>query len=146
MKKLICFSLWGDDKKYLHGALENAELSKRFYPDWRCRYYISRDNTPKNICEKLNSYDNCEIVWNDETNSQSQRILRFAPLCENDVDYFIVRDLDSRVGEREAALVHDESTYIGGSPYPISRKDGQIPSFIGESFEDFVYDGIDYER
>jgi tagatose-1,6-bisphosphate aldolase non-catalytic subunit AgaZ/GatZ len=39
VKKLICFSLWGDDKKYLHGALENAELSKRFYPDWRCRYY-----------------------------------------------------------------------------------------------------------
>jgi len=222
MKKLICFSLWGSDKKYLHGALENAELSNEFYPEWTCRYYISKDNTPKNICDKLESYNNCEIVWNDELDSQSQRILRFAPLCESDVDYFIVRDLDSRVGKREAAavdqwiqsgadyhimrdnvehgivmmagmwgskgnllpdfyqlveehgknmgeafhvepqvdqaflrsyvvptiqsaLVHDESTYIGGSPYPVSREEGQIPNFIGESFEDFVYDGIDYE-
>ena len=53
MKKLICFSLWGSDKKYLHGALENVELSSKFYPEWTCRYYISRDNTPKNICDKL---------------------------------------------------------------------------------------------
>jgi hypothetical protein len=111
--------LWGDDKKYLHGALENAELSKRFYPDWRCRYYISRNNTPKNICEKLNSYDNCEIVWNDESDSQSQRILRFAPLCESDVDYFIVRDLDSRVGKREAAAV--EQWIQSGADYHMMR-------------------------
>ena len=48
MKKLICFSLWGDDSTYTIGAIKNADLAKKHYPGWICRYYIA-DCVPKNI-------------------------------------------------------------------------------------------------
>ena len=37
--KLITFSLWGQDPKYLVGAIRNAELASEIYPDWICRFY-----------------------------------------------------------------------------------------------------------
>jgi len=37
MKKIISFSLWGDNPIYTQGAIRNAELAKEVYPDWVCR-------------------------------------------------------------------------------------------------------------
>jgi len=34
MKKIISFSLWGDNPVYTQGAIRNAELAKEIYPDW----------------------------------------------------------------------------------------------------------------
>ena len=40
MKKLICFSLWGNDPKYTIGAIKNAKLVKKIYgKEWNCRFY-----------------------------------------------------------------------------------------------------------
>ena len=60
MKKLICFSLWGDDSTYTIGAIKNADLAKKHYPGWICRYYIA-DCVPKNIIDELSNKDNVEI-------------------------------------------------------------------------------------
>ena len=38
MKKIIAFSLWGDQPKYTVGAIKNADLAKEIYPDWTCRF------------------------------------------------------------------------------------------------------------
>ena len=215
MKRLICFSLWGNDVKYTSGAIENVKLAEIYYPGWTCRYYVSSENTSSDIISALQEYDNCEIVKHSQINSQCQRLIRFLPLRELDVEYFVVRDLDSRLGEREAAavkewissgheyhimrdnvehavpmmagmwgakgnlvpeflslvedhklklgesfdtnvqvdqhflwnyivpkitsaMVHDESTHLGGNKYPIERSENQIPEFIGQSYENFV--------
>ena len=215
MKKLICFSLWGNDKKYTSGAIENLELASTYYPGWICRYYLSKENTSPSLIRKIKEYDNCEVFTHDQIDSQCQRLIRFFPLQESDVDYFIVRDLDSRLGRREAAaveewiqsghdyhimrdnvehavpmmagmwgakgnlvpdfsslvekhkltlgeefdtnvqvdqqflwnyiipkiksaMVHDESTNLGGNKYPIERLENEIPEFIGQSYEDFI--------
>ena len=61
MKKLISFSLWGDNPTYTQGAIRNAELSKEIYPDWICRYYIGT-STPQSIIDKLISFDNNLVV------------------------------------------------------------------------------------
>ena len=45
MKKVISFSLWGPDPKYAIGAIKNAELALKYYPDWICRYHIG-SSTP----------------------------------------------------------------------------------------------------
>jgi len=37
---VISFSLWGDDKLYCQGAIDNIELAKIHYPDWECRFYV----------------------------------------------------------------------------------------------------------
>ncbi len=38
--KIISFSLWGQNPKYLTGAIRNAVLVKQIYPDWVCRFYV----------------------------------------------------------------------------------------------------------
>ena len=59
MKKVISFCLWGDDAKYCVGALKNAELREKIYPDWECYFYIQKD-VPKKYIEELNSIDMVE--------------------------------------------------------------------------------------
>ena len=49
MKKIISFSLWGDNTRYLFGAIQNIELAKIYYPDWICRFYINEFVCPKII-------------------------------------------------------------------------------------------------
>jgi len=41
MKKVISFSLWGDNQNYVIGAVLNADVAKEEWPDWICRFYIA---------------------------------------------------------------------------------------------------------
>ena len=43
MKKIIAFSLWGDNPKYCIGAIKNAQLRIQYYSDWVCKFYIQKD-------------------------------------------------------------------------------------------------------
>ncbi len=36
MKRVISYSLWGDNPKYTIGAIKNAELALTYYPDFEC--------------------------------------------------------------------------------------------------------------
>ena len=36
MKKVISFSLYGNDPKYTIGMIKNVNISKELYPDWIC--------------------------------------------------------------------------------------------------------------
>jgi len=35
MKKVISYSIWGDNPKYATGAI-------KIYPDWICRFYVGQ--------------------------------------------------------------------------------------------------------
>ena len=59
--KLITFSLWGQNPKYLIGAIRNAELAKKIYPDWTCRFYVAK-SVPSQIILQLEKFDNVEIA------------------------------------------------------------------------------------
>ena len=52
MKKLICYSLWGDDPKYTIGAIKNAEQIKEIYPGWIARFYCGT-SVPQDIVLQL---------------------------------------------------------------------------------------------
>jgi len=112
MKKLITFSLWGDDPKYCVGAIRNAELAKKIYPGWICRFYMSWDLTDGD-CEfvrtlnALKKMDHVELVFTDEPEDWRGMFWRFRPASEEDVDVFISRDCDSRLSEREVAAVQE---------------------------------------
>ena len=105
MKKLICFSLWGDDSTYTIGAIKNADLAKKHYPGWICRYYIA-DCVPKNIIDELSNKDNVEIKEMGK-GDWAAMFWRFYPASESDVDVMISRDTDSRLNSREAAAVEE---------------------------------------
>ena len=59
--KLITFSLSGYDLKYLRGAIKNAELAKKIYPGWLCRFYVGV-NTPFGIIHQLKKLDNVQVL------------------------------------------------------------------------------------
>lgn len=109
MKKIISFSLFGNNPLYTLGAIENVKLQPEIYPDWICRFYIHTPTVPKDIIDKLDSL-NCELVFKTDeiiTKSRPGMFWRFEVLKDNNVERFIVRDGDSRIGEREKNCVID---------------------------------------
>ena len=106
MKKIISFSLWGNDPKYTIGAIENAKLAKEIYPDWTCRFYVGT-STFDDIWDTLDSFDNTELIDMGIPGDWTGMFWRFYPASENDVDVFISRDTDSRLTVREKIAVDE---------------------------------------
>ncbi len=121
MKKLITFSLWGDDPKYCEGALKNIKLAGTFYPGWTCRFYVAAptgiQSVPQYYIDELFEYHNgaaitdygndVEVVMVNEPDDWCGMFWRFYPASEDDVEVFISRDCDSRLSEREALAVEE---------------------------------------
>lgn len=104
MKKLITFSLWGQNPKYLVGAIRNAELAKTIYPGWICRFYVGQ-SVPAPIIYQLEKLDNVEIIHKPQFGDWRGAYWRYEPAAENDVEAMISRDTDSRLNLREKAAV-----------------------------------------
>lgn len=104
--KLITFSLWGSDPKYLKGALKNAELAKTIYPEWKCRFYVAQSVPFPVICE-LEEHENVEVVRMQEWGDWSSMFWRFMAASDPDVEVMISRDADSRLNHREKAAVDE---------------------------------------
>jgi len=106
MKKLICFSLWGDHEFYNYGALENALIAKTLFPDWICRYYALH-NCDQKIISELKKMDNVEIIGMPGENSNGNMFWRFSPaFMEKDV-IFLSRDTDSRLNIKEKLAIDE---------------------------------------
>ena len=103
MKKVISFSVYGQDKKYTVGLLRNLELSSKIYPDWTV--YVYYNNTvPLDMIEKYKQFDNVEFF--DMSGFPGPGVLwRFTP--KEDVERFISRDTDSRLSMREKLAVDE---------------------------------------
>jgi protein O-GlcNAc transferase len=106
MKKIISFSLWGDNPKYTVGAIKNADLALDIYPDWICRFYIGK-STPISIVNELKMKSNTEIIKMNEDGDWNSMFWRFLPISEDDTDIMISRDCDSRLSNREKQCVYE---------------------------------------
>ena len=106
MKKIISFSLWGDNPIYTVGALKNADLALEIYPDWICRYYVGK-STPRSIITDLVEKENTEVFVMNEPGDWTGMFWRFYPASETGVEVMISRDTDSRLGLREKAAVDE---------------------------------------
>jgi protein O-GlcNAc transferase len=103
-KKIIAFSLWGNNPVYNTGMIKNVALAAKFYPDWIVRIYY--DNTvPKETILKLMIKPNVELVGVE--NAIYGMFWRFFVFEDPHVEYAIIRDADSRLDEREAAAVNE---------------------------------------
>ena len=106
MKKIISFTVWGDNHIYTIGSLKNADLAKEIYPDWICRYYLG-SSTPEEIINSLEEKNNTEVVLMKESGDYLSTLWRFLPASEDDVEIMISRDSDSRLSAREKAAVDE---------------------------------------
>ncbi len=109
LKKIISFSLWGNNPKYVNGAIRNAELSQIIYPDWECRFYIGQStlSVAVNEMSQLRHMQNVEIIEMAEEGDWTGMFWRFLPCSDPDVDIMISRDCDSRLSLREKIAVDD---------------------------------------
>ena len=105
MKKVISFSIYGDNPKYTIGLIRNLELIKDIYPNWVTYIYFN-NTVPTEIMEKVQSFENVEIFDMSELQIPGM-FWRFQPNDDENVERFVIRDTDSRVTEREKVAVYE---------------------------------------
>lgn len=145
MKKIISFSLWGKIRLYCIGAIKNAFLAKIIFPGWICRYYY--DNTvPFEVIDYLKQLNNTELVYIEKPSGgtafkddgQFGAFWRFYPLNDDDVEIFLIRDIDSRLSYYE----YQEITEFMKSDNVIHsiRDNGEaLCRGCGTSFRNFIH-------
>lgn len=116
-KKIISFSLFGNNDIYCIGAIENAKLCSKIYEGWIARFYVD-NSVPQNIIDELKKYD-CEIILNEKLGAYDGLFWRFKPLYDADVSIWISRDCDSRISHREKVCV--DEWIASGKPVHIIR-------------------------
>jgi len=104
--KLIVFAIWGNNLKYLIGAVKNAQLASVIYPSWKCRFYVD-SLVPESIIYQLEQINNTEVVRIYGIGDWKFSFNRFLPISEPGIKVMISRDADSRLNKREKAAVDD---------------------------------------
>ena len=115
--KVIAFSLWGSNPRYLRGALHNVVAAKEIYPSWTCRFYVdaSVDGGFRETLVGLGADLHEHRIF-----GMPQRLSRrFAVADDPSVGRFLVRDCDSVVNAREARAV--DEWIASGKPFHIMR-------------------------
>lgn len=110
MKKVLSFSLWGNNPTYNIGAIKNAELAKDFYPDFECWFYIHQESVPEETIKKLQEFDNTKIIFKvgDLNNENCKpRMWRYEPIDDPEVEIMMSRDTDTRFLLREKLAVEE---------------------------------------
>jgi len=108
MKKVISFSLWGDNPTYTIGAIRNAELALGFYPDFECWFYIHKSSVPHKIIDQLSTFKNVKIILKDgNLNTCKPMMWRFESIDHPDVEINMSRDTDTRILLREKVAVEE---------------------------------------
>lgn len=105
MKKIISYALYGNNKKYCIGMLENLKINKKKLPDWEV--YIYYNNVPKEYLKMYNTYNPVLINCDDTEYKWEGMFWRFRPFNLDNVDIFLSRDADSRITDREIKFINE---------------------------------------
>lgn len=118
-RRVIAFTLFGSDPRYLRGALHNVLAARAIYPDWTCRFYVD-DSVDATFLDVIEA-EAAELVRDASGDRDLRHLLtrRFQVADDKTVGHFMVRDCDSVVNPREAAAVHEWLT--SGLPFHAMR-------------------------
>ena len=124
-KNIISYSLYGSNPRYTDGALANAKLIQKIYPQWIMRVYYDK-TVPGIIIRQLES-DGVQLV---DMSGSTMNKMSWRFLAAKDAERFCARDIDSRLSKREALAVqewidsgkqfHVMRDHPSHSKYPIS--------------------------
>lgn len=104
--KVVAFSLWGSDPKFILGAINNLGLADYYYPGWKCRIYCGVD-VPVHGRQQLQDAGFQVYLRAAKFGKHDGLFWRFEPIFDPQVEVTLVRDLDSRLNPREAAAVEE---------------------------------------
>jgi len=103
-KKIVSFSLYGENPFYHDGAIKAVNSGLKKYPDWEFRFYLG-DSIPKSIEDELKSKGCKTIRMEGLPEDEMSMFWRFYA-CE-DGDVTIFRDADSPILWREKHAVNE---------------------------------------
>lgn len=119
-KKVISFSLWGDQPNYCVGAIKNAELASVFYNNFECWFYIHKETVPEETVHMLSQMKNVKIIMKTgDLLTCKPMMWRFEAIDDPEVDVMLVRDTDTRFLLRERLAV--DEWLISGKLFHIMR-------------------------
>ena len=104
-RRVIAFSLWGDNPKYTLGMVENAKLAPVVYPGWEVWVYAGT-SVPTQIVTQLVDLS-ARVIAMPEGGNWKGMFWRFEAMCDTSLDVVISRDADSRLSMREQRAVDD---------------------------------------
>jgi hypothetical protein len=120
MKRVITFSLWGNNPTYTIGAVRNAEQAIRIYPDFECWFYIHEPSVPKEIVQKLRTFNHVTVILRSgDLNTLKPLMWRFEAIDDPEVEIMMSRDTDTRIWLREQLAVKEWIN--SGAPFHIMR-------------------------
>ena len=103
-KRIIAFSLFGNNSKYIEPAVLNTQVSPMLFPGWVCRFYVDDSVSPEAIQRLKNN--GAEVVYvTSPVNKWPGAMWRFLAINDPEAEYVIFRDADSVVSHREAEAV-----------------------------------------
>jgi hypothetical protein len=103
-RRIIAFSLWGNNPRYLRGALHNQLVAARLYPGFTCRFYVD-SSVPADLLAAL-ELNGAELVHDEAEPTQRRRLTRRFHVADDPaVAVHLVRDCDSVLNPREAGAV-----------------------------------------
>ena len=110
-RKFISYSLWGDNKVYTYGMIENVIAARKYFPMWLLRIHYN-STVPQNIIDWLGSQPNVNLVKHTGDEMRAANTLwrfndLFVGIDDEHGSTVIFRDCDSRLGEREKNLVEE---------------------------------------
>lgn len=108
-KNVISFCLYGCHATYIIGMKENINLAKEHYPNWEVRIHYNSTVPEKFIEEYREMGAKCILCENIGVNKMNWEGMfwRWLPLNDKNVDFWISRDADSRLSQREADIVKE---------------------------------------
>ncbi|PLC57943.1 hypothetical protein [Photobacterium carnosum] len=124
-KKIISYSLFGNNPKYIETAILNLIQNKIVLPDWKSRFYISTD-VPCDFIARAKALGSEILVVNDPDFTLNGTFWRFFVADDPTVQHYIVRDADSIISQEEASLVNE--WVASGKPFHIIR---DFPTHMG---------------
>jgi hypothetical protein len=106
-KRVISFSLFGENTAYWSGAIENAILINNVFNGWIGRFYCDL-TIPKYVLEEL-LQRGAEVIIMPKHNEifNNGTIWRFHAANDVTIDYFLVRDVDARLNSQDRVAVDE---------------------------------------
>lgn len=100
MKKIISYSLWGDNNIYLKGVLKNYERINTVLVDYKMRIYVDSSYNKKEVLYSISNLEIIEVKSLGDYHGMYWRFFAF-----EDCDVVLSRDLDSRITDREIEII-----------------------------------------